>query len=92
MEGVAVVVGDVQPASARPAARPPRAPAVAPALLPFSVACVGPPPLVVPAVHNDPALVAPLAVDALVRRRRREQPDLACDARGRFRLSALMEP
>jgi hypothetical protein len=59
--------------------------AAAPAPLPVSAACVGPAPLVVPAVHDDPALVAPLAVDALVRRRQGEQPLLACDAHGKLR-------
>ena len=78
-EGVAVVVGDVPPALARRRVLLALL-AAAPALLPVGAAGVGPAPLVVPAVHDDPALVAPLAVDALVRRRHGEQTLLACDA------------
>lgn len=78
VEGETVVVGDVASAAAGRralvallAAAPPPLPVVSPG------AWATPPP-VVPPVHDHPALVAPFAVDPLVRRRQREQPLLPC--------------
>lgn len=95
-ESEAVVVGDVAPAAARRRVLVALL-AAAPPPLPVCAAGVGPAATVVPPVHDDPALVAPLAVDPLVRRRQREQPLLACKTRPRSnghqsRRIALIDP